>query len=169
MPNVSVGKTSFKVGAGWTGEFPGPAFSFWFFSWENRNPEFPYMRYNQFMPTECELWTGCMTRDHYGQLHVPGYRTVGAHVAAYAFAHGMHPRELAGSFIRHSCDNPTCVNPDHLIRGTHRENMADMVVRGRSRGGRPRVYGPVRQLPAPEPTGRRGRPCGPVRLPIGRG
>lgn len=41
----------------------------------------------------------------------------------------------SGYVIRHTCDNPACVNPDHLIVGTHAENVADRVARDRSATG----------------------------------
>lgn len=37
----------------------------------------------------------------------------------------------AGSIVRHTCDNGLCVNPDHLIVGTQKENIADCIARGR--------------------------------------
>lgn len=41
----------------------------------------------------------------------------------------------AGMVIRHTCDNRLCINPEHLIAGTHADNVCDRVKRGRSASG----------------------------------
>ncbi len=42
---------------------------------------------------------------------------------------------IKGMVIRHTCDNRQCINPDHLILGTHQDNVQDRVKRGRSANG----------------------------------
>lgn len=44
----------------------------------------------------------------------------------------MHTGEWP-EVVRHKCDNPRCINPEHLEGGTHLDNMQDMVVRGRAK------------------------------------
>lgn len=51
------------------------------------------------------------------------------HRFIYEQIHGKIPNDLV---IRHKCDNPTCINPDHLEIGTHEDNVEDRVVRNRS-------------------------------------
>ena len=76
----------------------------------------------------CWLWTGA-TNGRYGHIQVNGKTAVAPRVA-YTLFRGPIPQ---GLFVLHSCDNPLCVNPEHLRTGTHRENMRDMVERGRAR------------------------------------
>lgn len=80
----------------------------------------------------CVEFVGAKNRDGYGVLSraVNGSRL--AHRAALAEALG---RPLEG-IVLHSCDNPPCINPAHLREGTHADNIADAMSRGRNRGGR---------------------------------
>lgn len=80
---------------------------------------------------ECWEWTGGRSDKGYGKYFIDG-RTVGAHRWAYIFAKGPIP---AGQVIRHTCDNPPCCNPDHLLAGTHAQNMQDAIDRSRTTRG----------------------------------
>lgn len=83
---------------------------------------------------ECWLWTGELRRG-YGLFTIrrtaeQKQRKVYAHRIAYAWHHQVDiSRDL---FVMHACDNPKCVNPAHLRLGTHKDNMRDMVAKGRS-------------------------------------
>lgn len=58
------------------------------------------------------------------------------HRIAYAEKVGIEVTDIEnGKVIRHKCDNPRCINPEHLIIGTRAENSRDMVGRGRQRKG----------------------------------
>jgi predicted XRE-type DNA-binding protein len=73
----------------------------------------------------CWDWTGSTKAEGYG---VFWKSQVLAHRVSYRIYNGPIPN---GQMIRHSCDRPICVQPAHLIYGTHDENMHDMVIRGR--------------------------------------
>ena len=76
----------------------------------------------------CWEWTAYRTGPGYGQFGVNG-KVRGVHRVAWANHHG---RDIPhGLFICHTCDNPPCCNPAHLFPGTHADNMADMVSKGR--------------------------------------
>lgn len=88
-----------------------------------------WAKVNRRNPGQCWPWTG-MTQRGYGYLKVRGVRAR-AHRIAWELAHGRRIPE--GMVIRHRCDRPACCNPAHLALGTHADNVADRVARGRSR------------------------------------
>jgi hypothetical protein len=79
----------------------------------------------------CWEWQGPRSPAGYGFGSIRS-QTRGAHRIAWEIVNGSIP---AGKFIRHICDNPPCVRPDHLRIGEPAENSADMVARGRSYRG----------------------------------
>lgn len=92
--------------------------------------------------TGCVEWTrACCTRG-YGQMWDPGMRRlVVTHRLAYALAVGDIPE---GAVVMHSCDNPRCVNPNHLSVGTQSQNMLDALAKGRHAGKARRASTSVR-------------------------
>jgi HNH endonuclease len=85
-----------------------------------------------FIPTPgCWIWKGSKTSEGYGRIKICQKELV-AHRVSYAIYKGKIPKGLV---IRHKCDNPNCVNPEHLLTGTHGDNMQDKVERNRQARG----------------------------------
>lgn len=82
--------------------------------------------------TPCLPSPTCLNAQGYGHIRYQG-RIVRANRLAYVLSHGLTLADIRGVVIRHTCDNPACINPDHLERGTHTDNMRDMHARGRNR------------------------------------
>lgn len=80
----------------------------------------------------CELIVNrWMSKDGHIHLSNDGKRSL-AHRLAYEQAFGEIPE---GLIVRHKCDNPNCINPNHLELGTHEDNVKDRVERSRSAKG----------------------------------
>lgn len=83
----------------------------------------------------CWLWTGTTDRAGYGQVR---HKVDGKWRPAYVhrlMASRRRGRDLGpGECALHRCDNPGCVNPDHLFVGSKADNHADMLRKGRWRG-----------------------------------
>jgi hypothetical protein len=70
------------------------------------------------------------------KAEAPSRANLGAHRVSYALANNIDPHTMpADLVIRHTCDNPPCVNPAHLLAGTQADNNADKMQRGRHRSG----------------------------------
>ena len=81
----------------------------------------------------CWIWTGVRDKDGYGRTR-PG--TGKSYVLAHRFSYELHHGPIpTGLHILHKCDNPPCVNPDHLFSGTNRDNIDDMVRKDRQLKG----------------------------------
>lgn len=77
----------------------------------------------------CKEWVGGRNGDGYGYLTLGGKRYK-AHKLAYLEAHGL-TRIPPGLQVHHLCDNPSCVEPDHLTLGTPKQNVEEAVERDR--------------------------------------
>lgn len=83
---------------------------------------------------DCWIWQGCKKKTGYGYMTI-GSRTDGtrktitSHRASYMAFNGEIKNSL---WVLHKCDVRECVNPSHLYLGTRKDNVTDMMKRGRS-------------------------------------
>lgn len=83
---------------------------------------------------DCWLWVGAKMGSGYGVMRDSDQSMQGAHRISYKLYKGDIPKD---KIICHTCDNKSCVNPDHLFLGTQSDNMQDMHKKGRANfGGR---------------------------------
>lgn len=81
--------------------------------------------------TGCWIWGASCNEFGYGvaRFNINGIKFHLAHRFSYYHHLGVFDQKLS---VCHLCDNPSCVNPDHLFLGTHEDNMRDMHKKGRS-------------------------------------
>ena len=83
------------------------------------------------MPSNCQIHNGPDWWGGYPQVKENG-KTWYAHRLAWTKANGPIPK---GIQVLHRCDNPRCVNVDHLFLGTQKDNIHDMMAKGRMNTG----------------------------------
>lgn len=85
----------------------------------------------------CWRWLGAKHGKGYGHFKMPTGKGDGRIEKAHRTAYNLYVGEIPdGLMVLHRCDNPSCVNPDHLFLGTNDDNMKDMVAKGRGNGPR---------------------------------
>ena len=77
----------------------------------------------------CWLWMYNTNLKGYGQMRFRG-TTMLSHRVSYLLNKGDIP---VGMLVLHTCDTPSCINPDHLWLGTYQDNVDDMKIKGRER------------------------------------
>lgn len=86
------------------------------------------------MTSACIETTRARNTGGYGVVKIKG-RQLLHHRVAYVQRHNLKIEDIDGVIIRHGCDNPACINPEHLVPGTHADNTSDKVARGRQYKG----------------------------------
>lgn len=90
---------------------------------------------------ECWIWTAAKDSGGYGQFFFEG-KNIKAHRVSFYLTNGYWPNHT-----RHTCDNPPCVNPNHLLSRTRKENNDDIYKRERNSGIKAAEVKAIRNLP----------------------
>ena len=82
----------------------------------------------------CKEWGGATTPDGYPRRLYKGNANTRWHRVVCAEANGLTLDDIKGRVVRHTCDNPLCVDPDHLVLGDVKDNVDDRTKRDRAQG-----------------------------------
>lgn len=80
----------------------------------------------------CWIWMKSLNHQGYGKTCLGKGTNLSAHRASYEEKYGKIPN---GMMALHTCDVPSCVNPDHIFLGTQQDNMTDKVNKRRQANG----------------------------------
>lgn len=87
-----------------------------------------FEKYAEVSENDCWGWNAFINDDGYGIIYKDG-KITRAHRVSYEIFIGIIPEGLS---VLHKCDNPPCSNPQHLFLGTQKDNVIDMMKKGRA-------------------------------------
>ncbi len=88
--------------------------------------------------TTCHIWNASTYGFGYGRFHDENHKFWSAHRFAYQLKHGPIHIDMS---VLHTCDNPLCVNTDHLYLGTYANNAQDREQRERGNHAKGTCHG----------------------------
>jgi hypothetical protein len=95
----------------------------------------PFWEHYDIIDGECWIWRGGKNRQGQGVVRHEGKNWVTSRLA-WILSFGEIPPKI---YVCHTCDNPSCINPNHLFLGTPKDNTQDMIRKGRRRPERPKL------------------------------
>lgn len=97
---------------------------------------------------KCWIWLGAKNSKGYGVVRLHRKRAnCFSHRISYEMHKGIIP---TGKLVLHTCDNPSCVNPEHLWLGTPLQNSSDMRSKGRNKPGTQRYNAKLTEADIPK-------------------
>lgn len=91
-------------------------------------------KYSKLQASGCIEWQGVKANYGYGRMTI-NKMPIRVHRLSWSFANG---EDIGSLCVCHKCDNPSCINPEHLFLGTHLDNMRDCVAKNRFNTGKGR-------------------------------
>jgi hypothetical protein len=88
-----------------------------------------YLSFTKETESGCKEWQRCLNTDGYARAVIRGNSNGKVHREVCALHTGQ---DLTGLVVRHTCDNPKCINPDHLVVGSFADNNRDRDKRQRN-------------------------------------
>lgn len=102
-----------------------------------QNPRVPFWSHYDIDNNGCWIWRGGKNKQRQGVVRHEGKNWVTSRLAYTLHNNKIIPK---GYYIYHTCDNPSCINPEHLWLGTPKDNTRDMMQKGRRRAERPKLF-----------------------------